>query len=69
MAKAASRGASRGGSSSSTAKPSASFMTPKANESVSVRRIDNGYVVSKSGVDKKGMYQTKERFTKTLPKV
>jgi hypothetical protein len=42
--------------------------SPRTDRSVCVRRIQNGYVVSESGV-RNGQYFTRETFTPRAPKV
>ncbi len=39
----------------------------KQNERMEVRAISNGYIVSRSGVDGKGNYYSKEMYSKTNP--
>jgi len=51
------------------AKAKAIPMPSTQNESIRIRKIDNGYIVSRDGMDKKGNYRQSEVFSPTKPDV
>lgn len=61
-----------GRKSASKAAPAISRMSVsdgKSERSVSIRKIDNGFIVSESTYGPKCGYKTKETFTPTAPKI
>lgn len=42
---------------------------PSRDESIQIRKISNGFVVSRSGCDSKGNWKSTEVFTPTRPTV
>lgn len=44
-------------------------MPPRQDVNVSIRKIENGYVLRESGMRKDGQYYEKERFTPRQPKI
>ena len=51
------------------AKPKSILVPASQNESIRIRKIDNGYIVSRDGMDKKGNYKQSEVFSPTKPDV
>ena len=51
------------------AKGKAIPMPSTQSETVHIRKIDNGYIVSRDGMDKKGNYKQSEVFSPTKPDV
>ena len=47
--------------------PKAIFAAPSSNESVRIRKIENGFIVTKTNVNRRGMYEEKEHFSATNP--
>jgi hypothetical protein len=71
MAKSPSKPTGRSRSRSSASAPATTSAkastTPAEGESVNVRRISNGFVVTKNGTDAKGMYKPTEVFHPNNP--
>ena len=44
-------------------------MPESDRENISIRKIDNGFIVSRDGVDKKGNWKESETFSPTKPVV
>jgi hypothetical protein len=50
--------------------PTRAYPVPETqNETLRIRKIDNGFIVSRSGVDKKGNWKESETFSPVKPAV